>query len=162
MAQCGANTSRIDAFMGRVNQGQPVLEVLASKGVPNAAQAFVRTTWHIIESGPTHSIAAAFTLGREDLIPNMFRALVVDLDKSFPGQWHGLRYYLERHIQLDEEHHAPMALQMLTDLCGHDQENWREAEESARAALIARIALWDGVLEELKSHQKQSLTSTHR
>ena len=153
MVQCGANTSRIDAFLGRVDQGQPVPEVLATTDVPKAAQDFVRTTWRIIESGPTHSIAAAFTLGREDLIPNMFRALVVDLDKSFPDQWHRLRYYLDRHIQLDEEHHAPMALQMLTCLCGDDEENWREAEETARAALIARISLWDDVLEEIRAQQ---------
>ena len=160
MAQCGANTSRIDAFMGRLSQGQPVLEVLATTGVPKAAQAFVRTTWRIIESGPTHSIAAAFTLGREDLIPNMFRALVVDLDKSSPGQWHRFRYYLERHIHLDEEHHAPLALQMLTGLCGQDEEHWREAEESAHAALNARIALWDDVLEQLRGDEKQGFTST--
>ncbi len=154
MAQCGANTSGVDAFMGRLNQGQPVLEVLATTGVPMAAQAFVRTTWGIIESGPTHSIAAAFTLGREDLIPSMFRALVIDLDKSFPGQWHRLRYYLERHIQLDEEHHAPLALQMLAALCGTDQEKWREAEETARVALKARIALWDGILRTNASPQR--------
>ena len=149
MAQCGANISTIDVFMGRLNQGQPVLDALATTGVPKAAQDFVRTTWGIIESGSTHSIAAAFTLGREDLIPNMFRALVVDLDKSFPRQWHRLRYYLDRHIQLDEEHHAPMALQMLSSVCGHNEESWREAEQAARSALNARIALWDDVLEEL-------------
>ena len=162
MSQCGANTSRIDAFIGRLEQGQPVLEVLATTGVPKAAQAFVQTTWRIIESGPTHSIAAAFTLGREDLIPNMFRALVVDLDKSFPGEWQRLRYYLERHIQLDEEHHAPMALQMLAGLCGRDEENWREAEKSACVALNARITLWNDVLNELKSYEKHGSASTHR
>ena len=162
MVQCEANTARIDAFIDRLSQGQPVLEVLATTGVPKAAQAFVQTTWRIIESGPTHSIAAAFTLGREDLIPNMFRALVLDLDKSFPGQWDRFRYYLERHIQLDEEHHAPLALQMLTRLCGHNEENWREAEESARVALNARIALWDDLLKELKRNEKQGVTSTHR
>ena len=162
MAQCGASTSTIDGFMDRLSQGRPVLESLASTGVPQAAQAFVRTTWGIIESGPPHSIAAAFTLGREDLIPSMFRALVFDLDESFPGQWHRFRYYLERHIQLDEEHHAPLALQMLAGLCGHNEQNWREAEESAGVALNARIALWDGVLNELKACQRQGSTNTPR
>ena len=162
MTQCGANTSKIDAFIGRISQGQPVLEALATTGAPKAAQDFVRTTWRIIESQPTHSIAAAFTLGREDLIPNMFRSLVVDLDESFPGQWHRLRYYLERHIQLDEEHHAPMALQMLAGLCGREEENWRDAEKTAHVALNARIILWDDVLKELEAHKKQGVTGTHR
>ena len=54
-----------------------------------------------------------------------------------------------------------MALQMLAGLCGHDEENWRKAEKSARVALNARIALWDGVLEELRLSEKRGFTSTH-
>ncbi|MCH8805437.1 MAG: DUF3050 domain-containing protein [Planctomycetes bacterium] len=37
-----------------------------------------------------------------------------------------------------------MARQMVTTLCGTDQKRWREAEESARVALRARIDLWNG------------------
>ena len=51
---------------------------------------------------------------------------------------------------------------MLAGLCGHDEENWREAEKSARVALNARIALWNDVLKELRGDEKQGFTSTHR
>ena len=146
MVQCSADTSRIDEFLDRLHRNEPVLEALETAAVPKAAQVFVRTTWLIIQSESTHSIASAFTFGREELIPQMFRALVADLHKRFPGQWNLLHHYLERHIHLDEEHHAPLALQMLAALCGTDQEKWREAEETARVALKARIALWDGIL----------------
>ncbi len=94
MAQCGADTSRIDELVFRLHRGEPVVEALETTGVPEAAQAFVRTTWRIIQSRSTHSIAAAFTLGREELIPDMFRALVVDLDDRFPGQLRLFRFYL--------------------------------------------------------------------
>ncbi len=153
MAQCGADTSRIDELVRRLHRGEPVLEALDTAGVPEAAQGFVRTTWRIIELGSTHSIAAAFTFGREDLIPEMFRALVADLHNRFPGPWNRLRYYLERHIHLDEEHHSPLAIQMVAGLCGNDEEKWSEAEETARVALSARIALWNGVVERITLHE---------
>ena len=149
MAQSGANASGIDDFLDRLGRGDPFYEALDQARVPEAARIFVRATWDILGSKSTHSIAAAFTFGREDLIPDMFRALVLDLDERFPNQLGLLRYYLERHIQLDEEHHTPLARRMVAALCETDQEKWREAEEAARAALHARIALWDGVLEKL-------------
>ena len=149
MAQCGADTSRIDAFVDRLRQGDPVYQALETPGVPKAAQDFVTTTWRIIQSESTQSIAAAFTFGREDLIPEMFRALVADLHDRFPGPWDRLRYYLERHIHLDEDRHIPLARRMLAHLCGDDKAKWQEADEAARTALNARIALWDGVAEQL-------------
>ena len=149
MAQCGADTSRIDKFVERLCRRDSVYQALESAGVPDAAQAFVTTTWGIIQSESTHSIAAALTFGREDLIPEMFRALVADLHERFPGPWDRLRYYLERHIHLDEDRHIPLARQMLAKLCGNDEAKWREADEAARTALNARIALWDGVAEQL-------------
>ena len=149
MDQCGADASRIDDFVARVRRGEGVAEALATAGVPQAAQAFVRTTWRIVESGVMHAIAAAFTLGREELIPEMFRALVADLQQRFPGQFTLFHTYLERHIQVDEAHHTPMAFQMLEGLCAADARKWREAHEGARVALEARLALWDGVVEQI-------------
>ena len=149
MAQSGANASAIDDFLDRLGRGDPVDKALEQARVPEAARIFVRATWDILASKSTHSIAAAFTFGREDLIPDMFRALVLDLDERFPNQLGLLRYYLERHIQLDEEHHTPLARRMVAALCETDQKKWREAEEAARAALHARIALWDGIVEQI-------------
>ena len=102
-----------------------------------------------VESESVHSIAAAFTFGREDLIPDMFRLLVKDLHDQFPGQLTLFHSYLERHIDLDEQRHTPMARQMLAGLCNTDDRKWEEAKEAACVALNARIALWDSVVENL-------------
>ena len=96
-----------------------------------------------------HQIAAAFTLGREELIPDMFRSLLADLHKQFPDQLTLLCYYLERHVQLDEERHTPMALRMLNDLCGDDDSKWQEAAQTVRLTLNARIDLWDAVVDQV-------------
>lgn len=149
MKQCQADTSIIDRFIELIRQGETVFAALEKASVPQAAQDFVITTWSIVESGSTHSIAAAFTLGREELIPDMFRSLVAELQNQFSGQLNLFSNYLERHIELDEEHHTPMAFQMLAELCGNDSRKWREVEETAHIALKARIALWDGVVEQM-------------
>ena len=149
MQQCAADTSKIDQFLSRLRQKQTVPVALETANVPKAARAFVQTTWGIIESGSVHQIAAAFALGREELIPDMFRSFLVDLQKQFPNQLTLLRYYLERHVQLDEERHTPMALRMLTDLCGDDHGKWQEAEQTVQLALNARIDLWDGVVNQV-------------
>ena len=57
--------------------------------------------------------------------------------------------YLRRHIQVDSEEHTPMAMQMLADLCGDDEEKWLQCAEAASIALIARGRLWDGILAAL-------------
>ena len=149
MGSCGADTSRIDEFVAQVRQGERVYDALKRADVPAGAQAFVQETWKIIETGSVHSIAAAFTVGREEVIPDMFRALVSELHNHFPEQLNIFHNYLERHIHLDEERHTPMAMQMLSALCGKDDRKWEEAEEAARVVLNARITLWDSVVKEI-------------
>ncbi|MEQ8785992.1 MAG: DUF3050 domain-containing protein [Pirellulaceae bacterium] len=145
MLQCGAEVGPIDELVACIRRGDSILQALESARAPAPAAEFVRATWSTVASHKTHAVAAAFTFGREEVIPDMFRRLVADLNECFPGQLEMLQYYLERHIALDEDHHAPLAKRMLTYLCGEDEIKWREATEAAVLALKARVALWDGV-----------------
>ncbi len=149
MESSGADTSRIDAFGEQIRRGMAVPRALELANVPGAARDFVESTWEIVASGRAHAVAAAFALAREEMIPDMFRTLVAELEEQFPGGLDLLQDYLQRHIRLDGDHHGRMALQLLAKLCAEDTTKWEEAEEAARAALNARIELWDGVVEEL-------------
>ena len=149
MEQSGADTSKLVSFLDRVGHGESIAAALDGADVPVAAQAFVEATWQFIKSGSVHAIAAVFTLGREDVIPDMFKALIAELQQRFPSQLSLYRYYLDRHVQLDEEHHGPMAMRMLANLCQSDITKWKEAEEAAQLALQARIAFWDGVVAQI-------------
>jgi len=157
MRDCGADTRPVDEFLARTRAGRGVRVALGDPAIPRGVADFVTGTFAVIESGSPHRIAAAFAHGREDVIPDMFRRLVKGLAQDAPAQWETLFYYLNRHIEMDGAEHGPLADALLKRLCGDDLTRRREAEESARAALAARIALWDAVLADIEALDAEPL-----
>jgi len=120
-----------------------VFTVLERAPLPSEVHAFLSTTFDLVETAPTHAIAAAFAVGREACIPPMFTHLIQGLELHSPTALGLFRDYLTSHVVLDDERHAPMALEMLEHLCGDSDMAWTEAESAARRVLEARVALWD-------------------
>lgn len=158
MIGCGARTGVIDMFLDAVRAGQPVSTALRTAQVPESARRFVQHTFDAIEKGSTCAIASAFTFGREDLLPDLFRRVVEELNVQSCGGLEDFRYYLNRHIGLDEEVHGPMASKLITLLCGSEKDRWREAQAAAVQALQARKELWDGVVAEVLAEAADQLT----
>jgi hypothetical protein len=148
MAEAGASSGAMDAFLARIRAGQSVPTALGAARVPNPAADFVRTTWHFIETAPLHCKAAAFAFGREDLIPDMFDRVVQVSRRE--GNLGTFCDYLSRHIQVDSEEHTPMAMQMLADLCGDRNRKWDECVTTVNTAMEARLRLWDGIVAAIK------------
>jgi len=140
MKQCGANTSEIESFVANVSATN-------IPSVNDGVDAFLNTTFDVIDSNETHKIASAFTFGREDLIPDMFTAIVNEYNTE--NNLDKFVYYLERHIELDGGEHGPLALELISNLCGDDDNKWKEVEETAIACLVARKKLWDSILANL-------------
>ena len=145
MQDAGADTAPVERLLALLTEGAPIAQALSACGGPAAAVEFVRRSFAVIESGATHRIVAAFTYGREDVIPDMFRSLVGALAAEDPAAWGSFRFYLERHIEHDDERHAPICRRIVSRLCGDDPVLWREASETARGCLEARIDLWHAI-----------------
>jgi len=160
MQHAGADTGPIERLLDLLARGAPLSHALATCGGPPAACDFVRQTFKVIESGSTHRIVAAFTYGREDVIPDMFRHLVSSLAAKDPAVWGRFRFYLERHIEADDEKHAPVCRRIVARLCGNDPQAWSEASATARAALAARIAFWDGISAEMAGNAPATTPAT--
>jgi hypothetical protein len=113
-------------------------------------KSFLEFTFKVIEEGKSHKIAAAFTFGREDLIPSMFTEILKNFQENLPEtDLSKLLYYFERHIELDADEHGPMAMQMIAELCGNDAQKWADVEETSIMALEKRLGLWDAIEESI-------------
>jgi hypothetical protein len=148
MREVGADPAPAIRFAA-VAADQGIDAALALGIAPPAAVAFMRSTFGFIATGKPHIAGAAFALGREHIIPAMFRALLgkMGIDAKTAPAFH---FYLERHIHLDEDFHAPLALRMVNELVGDDAAKLAEAQAAARQAVQARITFWDGVQKALK------------
>ncbi|MCZ4242754.1 DUF3050 domain-containing protein [Pedobacter punctiformis] len=153
MEQCGANTEPINLFLSKLKNGSTFNDAFETAKVPAAAKDFVNATFETINTGKMHLQAASFTFGREDLIPGMFFSMVTDLNSTQPEKVSIFKYYLERHIEVDGDHHSHLALQMTEKLCEVNPEFWQEAEKVTKQALEMRIKLWDAAYVEISTRK---------
>ncbi|MFC0182867.1 Protein of unknown function [Pseudarcicella hirudinis] len=150
MRQAGTDCSQMENFLTLLNKKVSVSEALIQTNASDSVKQFVDFTFEIINSGKPHIQAAVFTFGREDLIPDMFVSMVKDLNREIPEKISVFNYYLERHIEVDGDHHSHLAIQMVEDLCGEDAQKWEEAAAFSQKALEVRQKLWDGIAEKIK------------
>jgi hypothetical protein len=154
MCQCGADTAQITGFISELMQSGDLDQAFQKAGTPKKAVQFVSNTFDVIRSNKDYVQAAVFTFGREDLIPDMFHSIINDLHAHFPERVSIFKYYLERHIEVDGDHHSHLALQMTSNLCGTNEEYWQEATLAVKASLQKRIELWDGVYEAIMASRQ--------
>lgn len=153
MVACGADTDTVNAFLADVVETQNIFVSIKSSTLHPNIKDFLDFTFRVIDEGKPHEIAAAFTFGREDLIPGMFTEILHNFEANFPEtDLSKLVYYFERHIELDADEHGPMAMRMITELCGNNADKWAEVQEVSIAALEKRINLWNAI-EEHMMHQ---------
>jgi hypothetical protein len=81
----------------------------------------------------------------------MFRRIVAKVDGQGNSRLKSLKRYLDRHIEVDEGSHGPLARRLLIHLCGLSAAKWSQAETTARRAIAARVTLWDSVLGGIRA-----------
>ncbi|WP_010249946.1 DUF3050 domain-containing protein [Myroides injenensis] len=146
MATANADTTPINDLIQSLKSGTPIQQAIKNSDIDQKLKDFLYFTFDIIEKGKSHEIAAAFTFGREDLIPDMFTEILKGLQQNFPEtDLSKLIYYFERHIELDGDEHGPMAMQMIAELCGDDQQKWDEVVAVSKEALKKRYGMWDAI-----------------
>ncbi len=149
MKQSGANTAQVEKFTAELKSSNNLQSAFTNAAVADEAKEFVQFTFDIINSNKTYLQSAIFTFGREDLIPGMFHSIVKKLSQQFPENISIFNYYLERHIEVDGDHHSHLALQMTANLCGDNEAYWNEAETAVIESLQKRIRLWDGIYKKI-------------
>ena len=114
--------------------------------IPQPAREFMTTTFDFIKSGKPHVIAAAFALGREHVIPEMFRALL-DTMKITKDQAEVLG--LIAAYQLEDETLRERVLRCVVSLSGRDVDRLRHFLECA-CEDYRNLILWHEHAEEAR------------
>jgi hypothetical protein len=141
MREVGADTAQIEAFVESLRQGIALEAALARGGLAPPLAAFVRSTLQTALQGGLEQVLGSFFHGRENVIPAMFGALL--------QEWGVTRdaaplfvHYLERHIELDQRDHGPMAEAIIAEMVGEDAERQERLLQTALSALRQRDSLW--------------------
>lgn len=153
MKEVKANTSKVLKLVHSIDSLESIDIILAKAKLKSAERAFLQFTFDTIKTNETHKIAAAFTFGREDLIPDMFIEIVKGTENNSKSSFPKLTYYLERHIEVDGDEHGPLSLAMIRELCGEDDEKWNDVLQVSKAALQQRINLWDEIAVRIQEEQ---------
>lgn len=151
MKEAGSNTEAVENLLVHISNSMSIKDALTATKAPKPVADFVNNTFHTIASGKAHIMAAVFTFGREDLIPGMFLSFVEELNKQTNHKVSTFQYYLERHIEVDGEHHSILAYEMTEHLCSNNPLYWAEATEAVKEALKARIALWNHIYHTIST-----------
>ena len=149
MDQIQANTHQIKIFLKAIENGASVSKASEMVAMHPTVKSFINFTFGVISIGKPHCIAAAFTFGREDVIPDMFLE-IIQQSKTSPEdeRYSELLYYLNRHIEVDEGEHGPAAERLLDLLCDGQKDRIERAHSAAEAALRHRMMLWEGILAD--------------
>lgn len=153
MDEINADRKNINEFLNFLEQGLDVEQALNRIKADDKIKEFVNYTFSIIKKNKPHLTAAAFTYGREDVIPEIFIKIIKELDPK-NKKYSNLKYYLDRHIEIDGDTHGPLALEMMHELCGDDINKWTEALKVGEHALQYRIKLWDSIKEKIELKNK--------
>ena len=148
MEEIGADTSKIKKFVHDVIENG-IEYSLENSTIPAPSKFFTENTFKSIERNNAHEVAASLALGREHIIPLMFSALLekMNVSKNEAPIFH---YYLQRHIDLDGDSHAPLSLRLLNGLCEGSEQKIEDAVMAANSAVNTRLKFWDGVLNAIK------------
>jgi len=146
MNQMGANFQPIFDLIESL-KSENVFSAIDKSDLHPKVKSFLHFTFDVALNAPTHVKAAVFTFGREDLIPDMFVEILQQIHKDHPEKVSTFKYYIERHIEVDGDHHSHLALEMVSQLCGDDQLKWDEATRYSVESLKQRSLLWDAIID---------------
>jgi hypothetical protein len=147
MEGAGARTQPILSFVADVARDGVTEAAFERTSLPSPVRRFVQTTLSFCRASLPERVAA-FTVGREEIIPVMFTAALRGLPER--EQLRGFIWYLERHVGMDRDRHGPLAARLFEKVCLSDAATRGMALRAARLALEERVPLWNAVIDEVR------------
>ncbi len=142
MLEVGADGRPITEFLQKVQKRGEFKVPESLQMLDEIQREFVVHTLDTAMRRSTVQVLASFVLGREEIVPGMFRGLL-EANPALRDMAPTLSYYLERHITVDGELHGPAAWKLVKRMISQDSLKLAEFAQASIDALTARIQLWD-------------------
>lgn len=143
MRELDVPTGDVEEFVELLRGGTGVIEAMTTVGAPAASIEFVSSTLGFCAL-PLHQRVAAFTLGREELVPHLLQQ--IRQHDWFDVQCGGyFAWYVDRHIELDLTAHGPKSVALASGVIGDDSTRRDEALITGLDALRARRRYLDAI-----------------
>lgn len=134
-------------FMSDLKRSLDYQTLIQQEYIPKSVQQFLYFSYSSIQTSTLHT-AAAFTFGREALVPDLFTPIINHSSFSNNPILQSFQIYLSRHIELDGDHHSQLAYKMIEELCQSDAD-WELVQNHALATVNARLKLWNAISTSL-------------
>jgi len=112
MEEVGINTFEIKNFINDLKKFNSFSHALKHTYIPDSAKKFMIKTFEVVEGDDILKKVTYFLYGREKIIPEMFLR-IKNGDFFYKNKIKFFNEYLERHIELDYDSHAPLAEKLL-------------------------------------------------
>jgi len=149
MRQAGADTGPVGRAVELVREGVSTDEALRRAGAPDASRAFVGETLELCVAA-AHVRVAALCIGREELVPQMFTAMLSSGVSEDP-RLGAFLWYVRRHVNLDSESHGPLSAKLFRRVVGLGRGQLQEAVEGGLRAVRARRRYLDAIHDVIQS-----------
>ena len=145
MKVIGVSTSKIDYIITAIDKNGYSRSLLSDIKIPQSCKDFMINDIKVAKSNDLADIIGVFCIGKETIIPGMFKQIV----KSIPKSNKLLINYFHRHIDIDDTRHGPLAKKMLKVIT-KTKVNENKAYESGLKSLELRYKLWDELHKKMK------------
>ena len=105
MIAIGVSTKNIDYIIKMINTKGYSISLLSSTKIPKSCRDFMINDIRVAKSNDLSEIIGVFCIGKETIIPSMFKQIV----RSIPKSNKLLINYFHRHIDIDDNRHGPLA-----------------------------------------------------
>ena len=146
MKNMGAKSDQLDILISKITDKGYDEKFIADINTSDEVKNFLKNDLEVSINGTLPEIVGVFTLGREKVIPNMFRYILPAIKESPTSKY--LITYLKRHIDIDGDRHGPLSMKLLDVSCNKEQLNL--AYNAAIKSLELRSLVWDRVYKDLK------------
>ena len=147
--QGGVISDKLTRFIEDIsNEEISYNDIVNREYLPNGVRKFLQSTANTAVHENIIIVAAAFTFGREVMLPEIFTSILKESGIANQPRLSMFVNYLDRHIELDGDYHGYLSKKMVLKLVSNQAE-WDLVIETAKMALESRLALWDDIYKHL-------------